>query len=296
LFFGTFASAQGFVGSHYSTTGPATSFSDNTSNCVVGKTQCWKQISTRLGILATARQMAVTVDGTAFAVGTDQKLYQYANNAWQVNPSAPTGVAGVAAASSTDIYVITNPNGLLYHYDGTSWTSLGIEAVNLSEGSDGTIYIQQGIGSFQLETLSSGTWTQVPIPSGHGVVTVFSVGAKNNVWLKLQDNTLWSLDPSSGTFVGVTPPSGTTAPAIVCYRGSSSQSGNLADHSKQWHSREQCVPVQRFNWGMDSDDRLAGQHRHWRPRQDGRSHVRPANYLPFQRSQVFGIRNDNRIL
>lgn len=87
LFVGTFAMAS-VPGSNYSMANPTMSISD-TSSCVVGGNDCWKQISSGLGISASSSQMAVSEDGQAFAVGVDEKLYEHISGAWQLDSSAP---------------------------------------------------------------------------------------------------------------------------------------------------------------------------------------------------------------
>jgi hypothetical protein len=194
-------------GSHYTTTNTAPTMSDATSDCVIGKKQCWILLSSST---PTIQQLSVGGDESTYGLDANGNIWTLPANTHTWQSTALSPMEEIAVSSASNIYglqVATSFCGLpemqIYQYTGgTDFARFNYCAVHIGVGADGTLYRIRSSGN--VTHLVNGTWISDPTAGGNGTPVKIAVGNQNNVWLVTSTGVIKTLDyANTGNFVVV---------------------------------------------------------------------------------------------
>lgn len=174
-------------GSHYSTSGNAASMSDATSDCAVGKKNCWILLSSST---PTIQQISVGADASTFGLDANGNIWTLPLNSHTWQSTALSPMKEIAVSSASNIYglqVATSFCGLpemqIYQYTGgADFNRFYYCAVHIGVGADGTLYRIRSSGA--VSHLVNGSWVSDPSAGGNGTPVKIAVGdASTCGWL-----------------------------------------------------------------------------------------------------------------
>ena len=130
-----------------------------------------------------AADIAAASDGTVLVTNaSNYTIWKYvSDNNW----TSVSGGASIVAAVSNNNYYVVGGSNYVFHYDGSSWSVVGSNALYVKAASDGTVLMTNSSGQVW-QYVSGTTWVQVP-----GTVAVavpvransyFAIGTDNNVY------------------------------------------------------------------------------------------------------------------
>jgi hypothetical protein len=138
--------------------------------------------------------IAAASDGTVIGLSSGGELVELASGSWQpISPAPPTPSARIAVGNAQCIWG-TASDGTPMSFDGSSWTShQGFAAMQLSAGSDGSVFALDHAGAIYQPSGSG--WTQIAAPEAMAWISGAQAG-----WLWAIDGqgNLYQWDGSEG--------------------------------------------------------------------------------------------------
>jgi len=156
-------------------------------------------------------------------VGADKYIWE---GDGQGNWCNVPGLASQIAVTPNGTLYAVNSGGELYSWDGTSWTGIAGRAVGVTAASDGSLYVlsnQNGSGDEPIWHYSGGTWTWVP---GSGVQIASSWDTKsysgaggtipaNALYVLTSQGYIYAATADGSTYVGIPGSASFIAPTVL---------------------------------------------------------------------------------
>ena len=163
----------------------------------------WTRLSGVASVVAASPDGSIWVLGPA-AEGANRSIWHYANGAWT---NIPGTAAHLAVSPNGTLWSVTAAGGI-YALSGTSWSTIGGGASDISIGADNSVYIisnQPGNSAGRgIWRYVNGTWSQLPGSAVH-VDASWDTGTfphnvvPGGVWLANAQGAVSYYSPGGGT-------------------------------------------------------------------------------------------------
>ena len=157
----------------------------------------WSKIS-RSGINATVDEVSVGDDGTVWALGTNDTIWQWDSSNQDWDPI--TGrLETVSVVNANNVWG-SNASGAIWQWDGDSWDRISTAGITsrvseVDAGADGTVWAL-GVDNSIWERNGT-SWSRV-----RGALEQVSVGSANDVWGVNRNGVIWQYDGSDWSTIG----------------------------------------------------------------------------------------------
>lgn len=164
--------------------------------------QNWKQIP------GGAVKVDVGVDGTPYAVRSDNSIAYLTGTTWRVMPGS---AVDIAVGESNDLYVLGTdavPGGKSIHkWTGSSWSRITGGATALDVSPSGVLWVVNDAGNIFYREPANGVWVQIP-GKGRDIAakyrdTIYVVGSTSvaggyHLWKSWNKGVTWIQSTNAG--------------------------------------------------------------------------------------------------